>query len=269
MSVKIMSAVFESQLPETTVKTKSGKTHTVKPSTLKLVLLALADHASDTGEAIYPAIAKVEAKTSLDHTTVIYSVSALKQLEILSVVRKRQKGNIEYRLSSSTLEKFRSCATQLSEVAPLNSTSCATQHESSLTIKEPSKNIAAEKTPAAVIKCFDPDEVDKKVKKTKHLKPEKIHLEPETKGERILFGMIAAEIYATRGPGWKVPKRFPSMACRRMFAEVESKLNGDLKKAINAGLIKGIFAVDNLVKYIHGWKTKDVEGYSSGARVTA
>jgi hypothetical protein len=109
-----------------------------------------------------------------------------------------------------------------------------------------------------VVGDFDIDENDSKPKKIKQ--PKKINhikmLEPQTRGERILFGLLQAEITATRGQGWKVATRFPSKACKDMFDEAEGNLNGEMQNAIKSGLQKGILSIPNLVSWVHGWKPK-------------
>ena len=258
MSVKIMSAVFEAQIPDQEYTDKKGKKTTVKSSTLKFILLALADHASDTGESVYPSIEYLKRKTSMGGVgTCVAAIGALENLGILKHIGNRIKGNKEYRISLSGILGFR----------PAESTIPPSGIKSSLTINEPS-DIAVLKehktapipknTIEGIVKNFDPDEIEKpkKIKppkKTNHIKM----LEPQTKGERILFGLLQAEITATRGPGWKVATRFPSKACKDMFDEVEGKLNGELQTAINSGLRKGILSVDGMVSWVHGWKPKE------------
>ena len=104
MSVKIMASVFEAQIPDQVYTDKKGKKKKVKSSTLKLVLLALADHASDTGESVYPSIKYLQKKTSLrsEHTCVA-AIGALENLGILSHVRNRPKGNKEFRIAPSAI----------------------------------------------------------------------------------------------------------------------------------------------------------------------
>ena len=104
MSVKIMASVFEAQIPDQVYTDKKGKKKNVKSSTLKLVLLALADHASDTGESVYPSIEYLRNKTSLgsEHTCVA-AIGALENLGILKHVGNRTRGNKEYRIAPSAI----------------------------------------------------------------------------------------------------------------------------------------------------------------------
>jgi len=66
--------------------------------TIKLVMLALADHASDTGEAVYPSIAHVCAKTGLSRQTVKNVLSAARDQGVLVAIGRR-KQVIEYRMT--------------------------------------------------------------------------------------------------------------------------------------------------------------------------
>jgi len=88
MSIKLMSKVFEGRFAF-----EGGPSE----PTMKLVLLALADHASDTGEAVYPSIAHVCAKTGLSRHAVKDALSAARNVGILTAVGRRRQV-IEYRM---------------------------------------------------------------------------------------------------------------------------------------------------------------------------
>lgn len=88
MSIKLMSKVFEGQF-----KIGDGPSE----PTMKLVLLALADHASDSGEAIYPSIAHMCSKTGLSRQSVKNALQAARRVGILTVIGRR-KQVIEYRM---------------------------------------------------------------------------------------------------------------------------------------------------------------------------
>lgn len=80
MSVKLMSAIFETEffdlpMPE---PDKNGKPRRAKASSLKLVLLALADHANDEGESSYPGLTKLMRKTALSRQGLVDVLSAIK-----------------------------------------------------------------------------------------------------------------------------------------------------------------------------------------------
>lgn len=74
MSVKIMSAVFESSLPPTR----------------RLVALALADYASDDGRGIYPSAETVAAKTGLSRRSVLRTIADLRDSRLLVVEGERE-----------------------------------------------------------------------------------------------------------------------------------------------------------------------------------
>ena len=61
MSVKLMSMVFDADIPD--LGTDKGKK--VTASTAAFVLLALADHANDEGDNVYPSITLLQNKTKL------------------------------------------------------------------------------------------------------------------------------------------------------------------------------------------------------------
>lgn len=81
MSVRQMAAVWELELP----------------SHLKLVLLAIADHANDEGAA-FPGQERLAAKCSLAPRTVRDSLAKLEQLDLLRVVRRGKKQTNLYQL---------------------------------------------------------------------------------------------------------------------------------------------------------------------------
>ena len=73
MSIKVMSAIFETELPDL----KDAEGHVTKASTIKLVLLALADHADDQGEGAYPGLTRMELKTGFSRQGIINVYDAL------------------------------------------------------------------------------------------------------------------------------------------------------------------------------------------------
>lgn len=74
MSVTVMALVFSYNMPN--LKTDGGVS--VPDSTAKFVLLALADHANDEGEAAYPSITILCKKTSMSRSTVCNALNALR-----------------------------------------------------------------------------------------------------------------------------------------------------------------------------------------------
>ena len=79
MSVRLMSLVFEFDMPILNIKDKKNNEINVPDSTAKFVLLALADHASDEGEGAYPSITRLCHKTSMSRTTVCNAIKALRE----------------------------------------------------------------------------------------------------------------------------------------------------------------------------------------------
>ena len=88
MSVKIMSMIFEAQIPDIEY-VKDGEKRKAKASTAKLLLLAIADHANDFGEASYPGYSRLERKTCLSRQGIADTVEALRQAGYISVDDKR------------------------------------------------------------------------------------------------------------------------------------------------------------------------------------
>jgi len=82
MSIKLMSAIFETEFPDFLINANGEKT---KASTAKLVLLAIADHANDEGESAYPGLRRIERKTGLSRQGIIDTIDSLKFNGLLSV----------------------------------------------------------------------------------------------------------------------------------------------------------------------------------------
>lgn len=89
MSIKIMSAIFEAEFHDLEY-VKDGETRKAKASTLKLVLLAIADHADDDGNA-YPGYSRLEIKTALSRQGLADTLDALKYNGLLAVDEKPSK----------------------------------------------------------------------------------------------------------------------------------------------------------------------------------
>lgn len=75
MSIKIMSAIFETEFRDLPT---GNENQIVKASSLKLVLLAIADHANDHGESAYPGLTKIQQKTGMSRQGVINVIRACK-----------------------------------------------------------------------------------------------------------------------------------------------------------------------------------------------
>lgn len=98
MSVRLMSAVFAAELEPVTIIVK-GAARRVMPATLKFVLLALADHASDDGEGAYPSLTLLEKKTGLSRVSVSNALRALRQLGLIERVGISKRGTTNYTLA--------------------------------------------------------------------------------------------------------------------------------------------------------------------------
>lgn len=94
MSIKLMTKVFDTDIDW-------GNGSPSAP-TIKLVLLALADHASETGEAVYPSITHICSKTGLSRHAVTDTLAAARKRGVLAAIGKRRQV-IEYRLNFDVL----------------------------------------------------------------------------------------------------------------------------------------------------------------------
>jgi DnaD/phage-associated family protein len=101
MSVSLMSATFKATLPDVEVDGRN-----VAQSTLKVVLLALADHANDDGKSIYPAVARLAKMTGLTERSVQRAEHALQKIGILVQVGMSEYGTKEFKIVPSRLHQF-------------------------------------------------------------------------------------------------------------------------------------------------------------------
>lgn len=101
MSVRLMSLAFQATMPDTKVGDNN-----VAQATMKSVLLALADHASDEGKSIYPAVARLERMTGLKDRTIQRAESALESLGILKHIGYSEYGTKEYNIIPACLASF-------------------------------------------------------------------------------------------------------------------------------------------------------------------
>ena len=78
MSIKIMSAIFETEFRDLPMPEpdSNGKQRHAKASSMKIVLLALADHANDDGEC-WPGYSRLELKTGLSRQGIADVLSAI------------------------------------------------------------------------------------------------------------------------------------------------------------------------------------------------
>jgi hypothetical protein len=77
MSVTAMSRTFWTEFPELSYTDKKGNKVSIKNSTAKIVLLAIADNADDFGENSWQSLETIAAKSSIDRRSVIRVIKAL------------------------------------------------------------------------------------------------------------------------------------------------------------------------------------------------
>jgi hypothetical protein len=98
-----MSLVFDFEFKATGVQV-IRKTRTVNknvsPSSQKLVMLALADHANDEGEGAYPSLTTLCKKTSLTRPTVSVTLRCLKSIGLLKRVGVSKRGTTNYTINA-------------------------------------------------------------------------------------------------------------------------------------------------------------------------
>ena len=104
MSIGLMSAVFVANIPDIEIDCGSEK-HTVKASTSKFVLLALADHANDEGKGAYPSIETIGKKTSLQRRTVQRALDALIKNGYIICVGSSEYGTDNYTIIKNNIPK--------------------------------------------------------------------------------------------------------------------------------------------------------------------
>jgi hypothetical protein len=99
MSIKLMSAIFGTEMHDLPYF-KNGEQRKAKASTVKLVLLSLADHANDYGESCFPGYDKMEIKTCLSRQGLADTYDALVENGILTVDYKASRlGTNDYNIN--------------------------------------------------------------------------------------------------------------------------------------------------------------------------
>lgn len=86
MSIKIMNSVWSSQLPSSISKNKR--------STVKIVLLKLADNANDNGKC-WPSMARIAHETELSERSVVRAIDCLKEANII-IARTHRKDGVKH-----------------------------------------------------------------------------------------------------------------------------------------------------------------------------
>jgi hypothetical protein len=126
MSVALMSKVFGTRFDW-------GSEAPAEP-TIKLVMLALADHASDTGEAVYPSITHICSKTGLSRRAVINVISAARTKGAIVAIGRR-KQVIEYRM---VIDQCTTCTSAPGAPVPVHHVHRTSAPRAHVTINEPS-----------------------------------------------------------------------------------------------------------------------------------
>jgi hypothetical protein len=85
MSVTAMGRTFWTEFPHLSYTDKKGKQITIKATTAKIVLLAIADNSDDFGENSYQSFETLATKSSLDRRSVMRVVRALVSAGFLTV----------------------------------------------------------------------------------------------------------------------------------------------------------------------------------------
>lgn len=118
MSVRVMSLVFDATIGDMKYK-KDGEDRTAKGSTVKLLLLAYADHSNDEGEGAYPGYTRLEVKTSLSRQGIADTIEAIKQNNLAVFAGKSKLHTNSYTLN---LEQIKTLVKPLdSDITPESS----------------------------------------------------------------------------------------------------------------------------------------------------
>lgn len=133
MSIKLMSAIFETEMRELSYE-KNGETRNTKPSTAKLVLLAIADHANDYGESAYPGFDKLQIKTGLSRGGLADTIMALDQNGLLTIDKRGSRvGTNNYTINIKSFPPMYKESEDLPElVYPVDSGESTQQTQESL-----------------------------------------------------------------------------------------------------------------------------------------
>lgn len=97
MSVNLMSAIFQAEFFD--LKDENG--NVTKASTAKLVLLAMADHANDDGEGIYPSVETLCRKTALSPQTIRNTFDALRHNGIIFLNGRSKYGTNNHAINTA------------------------------------------------------------------------------------------------------------------------------------------------------------------------
>jgi len=105
MSVRVMALVFEADIQDMPYE-KDGEKRNAKASTVKLLLLAYADHSNDEGEAAYPGYTLLERKTALSRQGIADTLEAVQQNGFMTLVGKSKRDTNNYQINVEKLEEL-------------------------------------------------------------------------------------------------------------------------------------------------------------------
>jgi hypothetical protein len=105
MSVKLMATIFMADIQDL-IYHKDGEDRRAKASTVKLMLLAYADHANDDGEAAYPGYTRLERKTALSRQGISDTLEAITQNNFMTLTGVSNKGTNSYQMNIELLESL-------------------------------------------------------------------------------------------------------------------------------------------------------------------
>lgn len=105
MSIDVMSLVFKAEIPDLPYE-KDGEKRNAKASTVKLLLLAYADHANDEGEATYPGYDRLETKTALSRQGIADTLEAVKQNGFMEFEGISKLNTKSYKINKAKLQEL-------------------------------------------------------------------------------------------------------------------------------------------------------------------
>lgn len=105
MSVRLMSLVFDADICDLPY-VKDGESRKAKASTVKLILLAYADHANDEGEGAYPGYKRLKRKTKLSGQGIADTLEAVKQNKFMFFDGWSKLDTHAYRINKPLLESL-------------------------------------------------------------------------------------------------------------------------------------------------------------------
>jgi len=243
MSVKIMTLVFEASIPDLKY-TKKDKKRIAKASTIKLLLLAYADHANDEGEAAYPGYTRLELKTALSRQGISDTLEAIRQHGFMVHKGKSKRHTGIYEFNIKMLEAL---------VKPLDRSSHLTS-TSQATLPVPVKPLDLNH-PLTILESSSYGEkelaIEKPSEKANGKRDVKADLLPSTEGGKLIMLKLTQEQNA-KGRG--AVKYFESLAQKQTLEAAEARLGqAEFEKALQKALETGITQRARIVNYIVKW----------------